>query len=230
MLATVIRDQEIPTRRCDPAAKAPDANGDLAAFDDIGTVVSCRRDQALFCEGGEARAFFKVLSGTVRSYRSLGGGRRHISEFLLPGDYVGLALGDIHRATVEAVSDARLMRYSRAAIDRLVQRQPQLGKRLLGVIRSELAMAQSQMLLLGRMTAAERLACFLLMMADRYGNTDCVSLPMTRTDIADHLGLTTETVSRLFSQFQCQGVIRLKAAHEVVLKSRSELQALAEAA
>jgi CRP-like cAMP-binding protein len=232
MLATASRTQPATLERFAPAllATCARAGDDIAAFDEIGTVVSLRRDETLFREGDAARYCFKVLTGAVRSCRLLHDGRRHIGEFLLPGDFIALEAAEAHRFTVEAVSDATVMRYSRLAIDRLVQQRPRLGKCLLGLVCGGLSAAQSQMLLLGRKNAVERLASFLLMMADRNGETDRVSLPMTRSDIADYLGLTIETVSRIFSQFKTQGVIQLKASSEVVLKSRNLLEDLAEAA
>ena len=232
MLATAIRTEAAPNSHLAASAFAtrPAGDGDLAALDRIGTVVSLRRDQALFGEGDPAQYFYKVLTGAVRSCRVLADGRRHIAEFLLPGDFVGIEAAGTHHSTAEAVSDATLMRYSRSALDRLVQQQPRLGKSLLGLVCGELYAAQAQLLLLGRKNAVERLASFLLAMAERSGEADRVSLPMTRCDIADHLGLTTETVSRIFSQLKSHGVIRLGAGSEVELKDRDELEALAEAA
>lgn len=207
-----------------------DDHDDLAALDAIGTVVSLRRDAALFREGETARYCFKVLTGAVRSCKLLADGRRHIGEFLLPGNFIAVEAADSYHFTVEAVTDATVMRFPRAALDRLVQQRPQLGRTLLGLVCGGLSAAQSHMLLLGRKNAAERLASFLLTMADRNGAADHVSLPMTRGDIADYLGLTTETVSRIFSQFKTQGVIQIKANSEVLLRSRDTLEDLADAA
>jgi CRP-like cAMP-binding protein len=232
MLATAIRTEADATRSFAVSALAdrPADDGDLAAIDRIGTVVSLRRDQALFREGDPAQYFYKVLTGMVRSCLLLADGRRHITEFLLPGDFIGIEVAGTCHSAAEAVSDTTLMRYSRSALDRLVRQQPRLGKSLLALVYGELYAAQEQLLLLGRKNAVERLASFLLAMAERSGATDHVSLPMTRGDIADHLGLTTETVSRIFSQLKSQGVIRLDAASDVVLNHRDKLEALAEAA
>jgi CRP-like cAMP-binding protein len=232
MLATTSRTEAARGRSFAASALAARPTGDsgLAALDRIGTVVSFCREQALFGEGDPAQYFYKVLTGAVRSCRLLADGRRHIAEFLLPGDFIGIEAAGTHHSTAEAVSDTTLMRYSRLALDRLIQQQPRLGKSLLGLICGELSAAQAQQLLLGRKNAVERLASFLLTMAERSGDADRVLLPMTRCDIADHLGLTTETVSRIFSQLKSQGVIRLGAGSEVELKDRDELEALAEAA
>jgi CRP-like cAMP-binding protein len=232
MQTTTARTQAAAFHRFSPAlvAEQVEVGDDLAAFDAIGTVVTLRRDTALFREGEPARYCFKVLTGAVRSCKLLADGRRHIGEFLLPGDFIAVEAADSYRFTLEAVNDATVMRYPRAAIERLVQQRPQLGKSLLGLVCGGLSAAQSHMLLLGRKNAVERLATFLLMMATRNGGADHVSLPMTRGDIADYLGLTTETVSRIFSQFKTQGVIQIKANSEVLLRHRDTLEDLADAA
>jgi CRP-like cAMP-binding protein len=233
MRATALRTHTAHVDHSAPGAAFcahPDSGREIAALDRIGTVVSLRRDQALFHEGDPARDLFKVVTGAVRSCRLLTDGRRQISAFALPGDFIALELADTYGSTAEAVSDATVMRYSRHAVERVAQQQPRLGNYLLGLIYGELSAAQSQMMLLGRKSAAERLASFLLTMADRNGIADRVSLPMTRSDIADHLGLTTETVSRIFGQFKSEGVIRLDTCSEVVWKNRGVLEVLAEPA
>ncbi|HWI28062.1 MAG TPA: helix-turn-helix domain-containing protein [Stellaceae bacterium] len=231
MLATVLH-PETAAAGCLAAevlAAARD-DGGLSALDRIGSVITLRRDRALFREGDSAKDCHKVLTGALRSCRLLPDGRRHIGEFLLPGDFIGLDLDATRRFTAEAVSDATLMRYPQVAVERLIQQQPKLGKRLLAEVWNGLSAAQAQLLLLGRKNAVERVASFLLLMAQRAGDGDHFCLPMTRNDIADHLGLTTETVSRTFGQLKSQGVIRLAASSQVVLRDRVELEALAEAA
>jgi CRP-like cAMP-binding protein len=230
MYATA-RIQDRPARRlAQPLpATGEDDGEDLAAVDRLGSVVSLRRDEVLFREGDAAVYCCKVLTGAVRACRLLPDGRRSISDFFLPGDFIGLEAEGAYRFAAEAVSDVTLMRYSLQAIDRLIQQRPRLGRRLLGLVWSDISAAQAQMLLLGRKNAVERIASFLLMMAERNSEAECVRLPMTRSDIADNLGLTTETVSRVFGQFKRQGFIQLKASSTVVLRNRDALEALAEA-
>lgn len=231
MLATVLpAEAGAAARLAVTALAAVRDDGDLSALDRIGSVITLHRDQALFREGDSAKECYKVLTGALRSCRLMPDGRRYIGGFLLPGDFIGLDLDDTRRFTAEAVSNATLMRYSQAAVERLILQQPKLGKRLLAEVWNGLSAAQAQLLLLGRKNAVERLASFLLLMAERAGDGDHLCLPMTRSDIADHLGLTTETVSRTFGQLKRQGVIRLAASSEVVLRDRDELEALAEAA
>jgi CRP-like cAMP-binding protein len=207
-----------------------DTGADLAAFDRVGTVVTLRRDATLFFAGDDAQFCYKVLTGAVRSCRLLADGRRHIGDFLLPGDFLGIEAGPTYSITIEAVNDATLMRYPRRAIDQLIQQQPRLAKCLLDQVCGGFFAAQAHLLLLGRKNAVERLASFLLMMSERSGEGDRVALPMTRIDIADYLGLTIETVSRIFSELKGRGVIQLESCNAVRFTRRSTLADLAEAA
>jgi len=188
------------------------------------------RDQTLFFEDDPARYGYKLVTGALRSCKLLADGRRHIADFILPGDLIGFDIDDTHRFTAEAVIDTMLLRYPRAAIERLIEQQATVALSLMRRLSGKLCDAQRQLLLLGRKTAAERLASFLIIMAERCGDPDRVSLPMTRLDIADHLGLTIETVSRGFSQLKSQKVIELKGSNIVLLRDRESLEDLAQAA
>lgn len=219
-----------------PHAVAPvmnlrsDGKSELAAIERLGKILSLRRDQTLFVEGDAVTASFKVMTGAVRSCRLLADGRRHISEFFLPGDFIALDADETHRFTAEAVTDTTLVRYPRAAIDQSASREPRFVRQLFDLTCHRLWAAQQHMLMLGRKTAAERIASFLLEMAARSEDSDHVSLPMTRSDIADHLGLTTETVSRAFTQLRAQGFIELNGPSSVVVRDSEGLEALADAA
>ena len=208
----------------------PQRGESLSALDRIGTAMSLARGETLFYEGDAALSCFKVISGALRSCRVLADGRRHIAEFFLPGDFIALSAEAAHRFTAEAVTETKLMRYPRHSVEQMTEAQPRLSRCLLDLLCRSLSAAQQQMLLLGRKNAVERMASFLLMMADRASDGEHVSLPMTRSDIADHLGLTTETVSRIFGQLKSQRVIQLKGASEVVVTDIDALEELAQAA
>ena len=158
-------------------------------------------------------------------------GRRQITGFLFPGDFLGLAFNDTYSYTAEAVNRVGLCRFPRHKMEALFDRLPHLEKRLLGMASNELIAAQDQMLLLGRKSAREKISSFLLMLsrwATRRGQpADPVNLPMTRADIADYLGLTVETVSRTFTMMSRKGLIDLANPNQVVLASRTAIEALA---
>ena len=197
----------------------------LAALDGIGAVITLRRDEPLFRPGDAAEFYFKVLKGAVRSCRVLADGRRHIGEFFLAGDFIGLDAAESYAFAAEAIVATTLIRYSRRKVEALAAQEPRIGQSLVEIMRLGLAAARERMLLLGHMTAMERIASFLLDLSERRADRR-ISLPMTRTDIGDYLGLTMETVSRAFSQLKSGGIITQHGMHELAIAKPAELVAL----
>jgi CRP/FNR family transcriptional regulator, anaerobic regulatory protein len=196
-------------------------------------VVQEARAGATFIDEGEpATAFFNITRGTAKLYKLLPDGRRQITGFVTVGHFLGLAVSDSYAFSAEAVTDVRYCRFSRARLRTLLDDFPLMEKRLLEVASNELVAAQEQMLLLGRKTARERLASF-LMMQSRQG-VAChqprrrFPLPMTRGDIADYLGLTIETVSRTLTKLRKEGLIEIPGAAEIMIRNRLALHSLAE--
>lgn len=190
------------------------------------------RDQTIFTEGDPALSVRIITAGMVRIVRLLADGRRQIIGFLQPGDMLGLALAGNYLYSAEAVTPVTLRRLTRSQLDALLERDPDLRKRLLAATATELQVAQDQMVLLGRKTAVERLASFLLAQAKRRTpepEDHCrVELPMTRADMADFLGLTTETVSRAVTKLKTTRLIRLVYGNAVELLNIAALTDLAE--
>ena len=175
------------------------------------------KGEELFAEGDPADYFYKVVSGTIRTCKLLSDGRRQIAAFHLPGDVFGLEAGAEHRFTAEALGDATLVAFRRSRLAELTAADPTFANQVLASMMTCLGRAQDHMLLLGRKTAQEKIATFLLDMARRISSDDeHLELPMQRSDIADHLGLTIETVSRTLTQFARQGLIRLQAGSRSV--------------
>jgi len=188
--------------------------------------------KALFSEGDQADNVYEVVRGMLRLYKLLPDGRRQITGFLSAGHLLGLAHQEQYLYTAEAVTDVTLCRYPRRHFDRLVDELPGFARRLLAVTADELRAAQDQMLLLGRKAASEKIASFLLMMADWHDRDDesdgkQVHVPMGRADIADYLGLTMETGSRPLPKLRSQGVIALPSHSLVELLDREQLAELA---
>ncbi|HEX6102635.1 MAG TPA: helix-turn-helix domain-containing protein, partial [Alphaproteobacteria bacterium] len=144
------------------------------------------------------------------------------------GDIIGLALAEEYPYSAEGVTPVRLRRLSRAQLDKITEASPQLRANLFSLAARELAAAQRQILLLGRKTARERLCSFLV--ERQRGDSGTIELPMSRTDIADYLGLTIETVSRILSQLRAEGLIRMPTLHSLELADADRLGDLAEAA
>lgn len=185
--------------------------------------------ETLFAEGDEADSVYEVVSGMLRLYKLLPDGRRLITGFLSAGHLLGLAPEGICVYTAEAITEVTLCRYKRSAFERLIDEVPGFAKRLLAVTSHELCVAQNQMLLLGRKAATEKVASFLLLMAGQQsGNdADAVDVPMTRSDIADYLGLTIETVSRTLTKLKQDGLIALPSPTRIEIHDFDRLQELA---
>ena len=177
---------------------------ELEQLDRISQVRSFSARATLFEQSGLAGSVFNITEGVVRLCKFLPDGRRQIVGFALPGDFLGLALMDRYSVAAEAVTDVKACRFARSAFLAYVEPRPHLLRRLHEFAGHELSMAQDQMLLLGRRSAEEKVAAFLLNLQARYGRIGPVSvnipLPMSRQDIADYLGLTIETVSRTLTK------------------------------
>lgn len=188
--------------------------------------------QVLVRQGEAADHLFNITSGSVRVYRLMPDGRRQITGFLFAGDFLGLTTGGTYDFSAEAIEASSACRFRRADYRAEMRRSPSLEAALFDRVSHELEAAQAQMLLLGRKTAQERMASFLLDLPAhdpcRPGPADHVRLPMTRAEIADYLGLTIETVSRVLTRFKTSGVIRLLSLNELRIEQPGRLRAIAE--
>ncbi|HYZ41725.1 MAG TPA: helix-turn-helix domain-containing protein [Stellaceae bacterium] len=200
----------------------------LVALERIGARVSFPRNTEIYAEGGEAECWYKVVSGTARICKLLADGRRHIAEFCFSGDCFGLDGGRERPCSAEAVDDVIVMRFPRNATERLVDQNPAVARVLREAMLCDLATAHGRGLLLGRMTAPERVATFLCELVERREKTKALDLPMSRSDIADYLGLTVETVCRTLSAFKREGVIAIPNPHRIELLDRDALVAMTE--
>jgi CRP/FNR family nitrogen fixation transcriptional regulator len=185
-------------------------------------------DEEIYADGDRAAHFYKVVSGTVRTYKLLDDGRRQIAGFHLPDDIFGVEAGEEHRFGAEAVTGTILTVHRRADRDALARDGGALAREVVCAMMGALERAQEHMMLLGRKSAKERIASFLLGLADRTRGASTVELPMSRADIADHLGLTVESVSRSLTQLERAGIIELPAHRRtVLLRDRATLRRLA---
>ncbi len=175
--------------------------------------------KALFWEGDPTNHLFEIAEGVIRLYRIIGEGRRVITAFLFPGDIVGASLQDRYLYTAEAVTDCRIRRIGRKTFHDEVSRSPCLRPDLIALLCRETAAAHDQMVLLSKKNAEERLCSFLHDLLHRgpagAEENGAVSLPMSRLDIADYLGLTIETVSRTITKLANRGVLTPVGRHEI---------------
>lgn len=206
---------------------------ELEAFRKSGTIHRLEPGDTLFYEGDPARSVYSLTEGMLRLTKMLPDGRRQVADFLFPGDFLGLTLEDGHAFSAEAVTPVQVCQFSAARFHAFAGAHPHLERRLYVLAAHELAATRQQVLRLGRKSATERMASFLLMLASHTcpgpcGNGDgrMLMLPMSRTDIADYLGLRIETVSRELSHLKADKIIRLVSTQQIEILDEARLRAI----
>lgn len=194
-------------------------------------VIEARED--IFLDGDEAKHVFEILSGVVCAYRLLPDGERHIISFYYPGDTIGYLSLDTYTYSAQAVTPVRVRPVPRAALERDMQRRPELARTLLRMATLELTATRDHLLCVAAKSAEAKLASFLLALSRRNAaageDPEEIRLPMTRLDIADYLGLTIETVSRTMSKFKRKRLIELPQATQVLIRNVAGLADLSDA-
>ena len=221
----ILRRSVPPTRTVPPLAThtLDAASGPLAqTMRLMGASISYPRNSEIFGDNEPADYLYQVASRCVRTYKILSDGRRQIGGFYLPGEVFGLEFADEHTLSAEAISDAKVLVVKRSALDALASRNPAIVRELFALTAGELRRVQDRILLLVK-SAQERVAGFLLEMANCISAGNAVDLPMSRQDIADYLGLTIETVSRTLTSLECSAAIAVQTSRHIVLRNRSVL-------
>lgn len=172
-------------------------------------------EAVLYREGDAPRHWYRLLSGTMRVVRGLADGRRHVAEFVFPGQLFGNEPGPHRLFAAEAVTPATLLVYPFEAIEMRTSQDHLARRTIRQVVAEQLAAAQLRAVTLGTLAGSERVEAFLADMAKRHATGRIAELPMNRTDIADHLGLTVETLSRLLGGLRRRGAIRLHGANRI---------------
>jgi CRP-like cAMP-binding protein len=187
-------------------------------------ILKFHKGAIVYAQGDPATTWFEVVSGTVRTCFLYGDGHRQLTGFFYPGDIFGIDIGE-YSSSAEAVTAVTLRRCWSATGEgeNLTGHLP-----VHGALQSALTNAQACIFLLGRRTAAERLAKFLLTTSQRFSASKAFALPMSRSDIADHLGLTIHTVSRTLSEFVRRNLISLNGPQTVAIVDRDALIDLAD--
>jgi CRP-like cAMP-binding protein len=205
---------------------AHDDRGEANSLDEslrlMGATMSFPRNTEIFGENEPADYVYKVVSGSVRTYNILSDGRRQIGGFYMPGDIFGIEFDGEHTSAAEAISDAKVLVVKRSAVNALAGRDASVARELFALTARELRRVQDRILLLIK-SAQERVAGFLLEMAQRASGGNAIDLPMSRQDIADYLGLTIETVSRTLTSLEAAAAIEVSTSRRIVLRNRSAL-------
>lgn len=193
-------------------------------FDPLGVRLHFAAGEEIYAQEDEAEFVYRVIEGSVRTTRLLSDGRRQIGDFYYPGDLFGLEAGGDHRFSAEALGDCEILVMKRSAA-KLHADGGRLERMIWSATVKELERTQEHLMLLGRKTACEKVASFLLDLADRF-RSEMVTLPMGRQDMADYLGLTIETVSRMLTQLQAQDLVEFSGCRRFRIKRRAGLSRL----
>jgi CRP/FNR family transcriptional regulator len=224
----------LATSPCQPVLQSFISGRDAeASFEQRLAHATIRRVEArefVFAEGDPATHLYRVETGAVALYKVLCDGRRQVLGFAYPGDFIGLGAEGEHRINAQAIKPTRLRALPLSSLSRLARHDPQLAFRLYEALARELAATRELMLTTGQRSATERLVAFLLALSRRNARNGqdryVFDLPMTRTDIADFLGLTIETVSRTFTKLRMLGLIELPHSSRVRIIAMKRLEAL----
>lgn len=226
-----------PTNAADAAVSAPILlEGEDAApdkFDELikrldlqPKILHYDKGAEIFWEESATEYVYQVTAGAVRNYKLLSDGRCQITAFYLPGDIFGFDCSARRQTTADAIVGTAVRAVKRRDIEAAAGNDILTSKLLLDITTGDLNHARNQIVLLGRKTAIERVAAFLLEMEKRVPSTYSMPLPMCRRDIGDYLGLTMETVSRALSQFHDQGILEFMGARHIALKNRALLRGM----
>lgn len=177
--------------------------------------------EEIYGQGESAGNLYRIEFGAVRIYRLLSDGRRQISAFHLGGEVFGFSADGTHHFFAEAIGPVGIRALRPNSIEGC-------SRQLMALALGSLVRAQEHLLVLGRQSATERVAAFLVDMCERQGDFGNIDLPMSRTDIGDYLGLTIETVSRVFSKLRAARIIRLNSLRKIDVIRLDALKAMCE--
>lgn len=211
-------------------------SAELQSLNKIGRTRSISAGQALIWEGDDSLLVANVIDGVLKLSTGTGDGREQIVGIVYPADFIGRPFGARSQHTVTALTDARVCTFTRGDFDGFARQHPELEHKLLQRTLTELDRARHWMLLLGRKSATEKMATFLLEMSERLVDASCrtdggpldrFTLPFGRQQVADILGLTIETVSRQLTRLKADGYIDLPSRRDIVIVDREGLADLA---
>lgn len=231
MLATAFSPTSHQARYATPREVSAQAGGDiLGKRFASGLPRTLKAREHLFCEGDTASHVYRVEAGHICLYRTMPDGRRQVIDFAYPGDVIGLGALDEHTINAQATVKTLVRALPLAMLNDLARHDPVVGIRLYEALSRELLAARELLFTVSQRTASERLASFLLALSRRNArrgeDPSEIVLPMTRTDIADFLGLTIETVSRTFTKFRCEGLIDIEQCILVTIRDMHAMEAV----
>jgi len=202
----------------------------LKTFSKISDEKEFEDKDTIFLQQEQSKNLYNITKGNVKIYRLLSDGRIQIIGFLYPGDFFGSYKKEKYNYSAESIGDLRLCVFNQQSLDNYLEENMNLAKELLHMTSHELTLAQDRMMVLGKMNASERVAKFILNISKqrlRIGwQNNPISIPMTRQDIADYLGLTLETVSREFSKLKAANTIKFLTSKQIYITDRDKLSSI----
>jgi CRP/FNR family transcriptional regulator, anaerobic regulatory protein len=180
----------------------------------------------IFRDGEEANFFATILSGVVKLIKTTSDGEQHIIDLMYAPDFLGYTFGTSHRFSAVAATEVELCIFPRASFTRLMLEFPEMERWLFEFTARELDLCREWTLMLGRKSSYERVASLLLLIAWRgkhvgegpaSENSAEFEIPLTRSEVADYLGLTLETVSRMIGKLKQGGLIELRTSRDVAV-------------
>jgi CRP/FNR family nitrogen fixation transcriptional regulator len=211
---------DVPNTATAPAAAL------TRVLDVLGARSTYARNVEIYAQEDDVERLFRVISGVVRTTRVTIDGRRQVGDFYYPGDLFGLEIGPLHEFSAEALTECQVESVRHAAVRNFVG-DVELDRAILDATRRELQRVQGHVMLLGKKGAREKVAASLLGLAE-HEQIGGVDLPMGRQDMADYLGLTIETVSRMLTQLQSDNVVQFPSLRRFKVTQRQALEAIAE--
>ena len=200
---------------------------ELKVFQEISTEKKYENNRNIFLQQDKSVNLFNITEGNVKIYQLLNDGRIQIIGFLYPGDFFGSYKNGKYNYSADAIGNVRVCAFDQEKLDKYIEKNMTLAKELLHLTSHELTLAQDRISVLGKFSATERLAKFIFNISEqrkRIGwKNNPISLPMTRQDIADYLGLTIETVSREFSKLKTSNIIKILNSKQIFISDFEKL-------
>jgi CRP/FNR family nitrogen fixation transcriptional regulator len=205
-------------------------DGPLAALERLATLTSYGPGESICRCNDSTEYWYRISGGAARASALSGDGRRHIVDFMFPGDLFGFGVFAGRQLCVEAITaDTLVARYPRHSAESLADRDPQIARAIREVAFDSIARLQRRMVMLGRNSALEKVSAFLLEMSDRSKapGPHVVCLPMSRYDIADYLAMAVETVSRTLTELHSRHAIAFRSVRRINICDRPALEEFA---
>ena len=200
---------------------------DILQLETISKNKNIPKGNSIFLQGDEVKTFYNIKQGSVKIYKLSHDGRKQIVGFMYPGDFLGMSDQDLFTYNAEALEDTKLCQFNKTVLENFFLKFPKVESKILNLVNHELAAAQDQIFLLGKYSAKERLLQFILNISSQreklgWGGNP-IRLSMPRSDIANYLGLTIETVSRTLSELKKDQIIKMIGTHDIFLNNKDQI-------